>query len=352
MAGLVLDCNIFGLQRFGGISNYWAQMMSRVDEDFGVHCTFIMPRDPLFSGIPHIKAASAIAERFPNRLARFVRAPVPAGTAVFHSSYYRQPARRVGSYIVSVYDFTYERYRTGLPRLVHRLQKEAAIRAADTVLCISESTRSDLLQQLPDVNLRKVHVTPLAMASATFYPDPVEKYRVMAPYVLFVGAREGYKRFDLAVDAMRPLTGLRLGIVGAALSDEERGQLTAKLGDRWIAFGSVSNEELRQVYSNAYAFIFPSDYEGFGLPLLEAMACGCPVVAADRSSFPEVVGAAGLLAEEQTADAYSALIARLEASALRSDLIARGFERAALFGWDKTFASTAAFYREALIAAG
>ena len=132
--------------------------------------------------------------------------------------------------------------------------------------------------------------------------------------------------------------GLTLAIVGPPLADKEKAQLELALPGRWVECGGVGDNALRRLYSDAYAFMFPSDYEGFGLPILEAMACACPTVAADRSSFPEVAGNAALLAESQTAEAYSALLLRLEDDSCRAGLIAAGAERVALFDWERTFA--------------
>jgi mannosyltransferase len=183
----------------------------------------------------------------------------------------------------------------------------------------------------------------------TFFPDAKPTDVGLQNTVLFVGGRSGYKRFDLAVDAMRSLARqFILGIVGPPLGPEERAQLDSAVPGRWIHFGTVSSSRLREIYSSVYSLIFPSDCEGFGLTVLEAMSCGCPAVVANRGSLPEVGGTAVLYAEEQRSDCYSEALIRLEDGRLRKKLIAEGASRAAQFSWAETGRRTQALYTSSL----
>lgn len=295
--------------------------------------------------MPDLLASQVVREKIPTRLARYLPCPTPFGADVFHTSYYRIPARRVRRYVVTVYDFTYERYRSGLARQVHSAQKALSIRAADLAICISESTRIDLLHFYPDVDPARIVCVPLAVDTLEFYPERIGKDAIGSrPRVLFVGQRGGYKRFDLAVEAVRQLPAFELGVVGPHLASEERDYLQHRLPGRWVAFELPDLSKLRRLYSSAHAFIYPSDYEGFGLPILEAMACGCPVIASNRSSFPEVAGSAALLAGEQSAECYASLIESLNDIENRAALVALGQERAKQFSWDETISQTLALY--------
>lgn len=341
---LVLDSIIFGLQRFGGISNFWVRLIeASVRSDWSRPVELLMPRSILTREMPDVSGATIHTEVLPQRLSRYLPALVPASPAVFHTSYYRRPRGRVDRYITSVYDFTYERYFSYLPRTVHHLQKGASIQAADISVCISDATRADLLSHFPKVDPARTCVIPLGVDRSRFYPE--RGAHKGAAYVLFVGQRTGYKRFDLAIDALSLAPGLTLVIVGPPLTQRETERLEQTLPGRWIKHDGVGGEALRRLYSDAYAFMFPSDYEGFGLPILEAMACGCPTIAANRSSFPEVAGDAALLAEDQTAEAYAHLLTELEDDALRAQLIAAGTERVALFDWERTFSRLWECYR-------
>lgn len=342
---VALDCIIFGLQRMGGVSNYWNKLIESAAISSRLGLRLILPSHSLQAECPAGRYPLPLvsSERSPPQLARYLPVNVPEGTDVFHTSYYRLPGRKVHGYVVSAYDFTYERYRHGLARFVHSKQKLSSIRHADAVLCISHSTRRDLLEYCPAANPANLHVTHLGVDHDAFFPDPPAA-DAAATTVLFVGQRDDYKRFDLAVDAVRQLRHLRLGIVGPPLKPAERDTLVKALGTRWHEFGPVRQQVLRQLYSSAFAFVFPSDYEGFGLPVLEAMACGCPVVAANRSSLPEVGADAALYASEQDAQAYAHQLTRLEDASLRQGMIGAGIARATSFTWSRTFERTLNVY--------
>ena len=335
LSKLVLDCIIFGLQRFGGISNFWARLVEASGTASIDEVVLLMPRSIRAHAMPEISGSALYTERLPTRLSRYLPAGGVGRGAVFHTSYYRRPYQSVDRYITSVYDFTYERYFSTLPKLVHHRQKGASIAAADLSVCISEATRADLLSFFPKVDPGKTRVIPLGVDRSQFYPD--HGPHMGPPYVLFVGQRSRYKRFDLAVDAVALTTGLTLAIVGPPLLDDEKMQLERTLPGRWIEHGGVDSDKLRRLYSDAHAFIFPSDYEGFGLPILEAMACGCPTVAANRSSFPEVAGNAALLADSQHPESYSTLLSQLEHDDTRHQLVGAGHSQVELFEWSKTF---------------
>ena len=343
---ITLDCIIFGLQRFGGISNYWARLVDYMSVESALGGGLVLPKHVSYREFENIWSQRMPVQRefLDARISRYLHGSTVGDTGVFHTSYYRLPNKQVNRYVVSVYDFTYERYRTGLARFVHERQKWASIRRADAVLCISDSTRRDVLEFCSDVNPEKLHVTHLGVDRNTFYPDPAGSSDANGQLVLFVGQRGGYKRFDLAVEAVRHLPRLTLGIVGPALNDTERAFLRSRLGTRWHVFGPISTTDLRWLYSSVFAFIYPSDYEGFGLPILEAMACGCPVVVANRSSFPEVGGGAAYYSVSQTGESYAALLHSLDSVSEREAGIRRGIARASEFDWIKTLNKTKAVY--------
>jgi mannosyltransferase len=345
---VTLDGIVFGLQTYGGISNYWGRLVRHLNTVPEINTHIVLPKRLKYAEYDAKWEArsSKRTERLPAAATRYFDVTIDKPCDIFHSSYYRIPADKSTKYVVTVYDFIYERYRQGPARWIHTHQKLRSIRRADAIICISQATREDVLRNVPDIDPSRVHVVYLGVDQSMFFPDQSDHSTEMQGTVLFVGQRGGYKRFDLAVDALVLCPELLLGIVGPALLRQEIEILESRLPGRWHLYGSVSSSELRKLYSSAFAFIFPSDYEGFGLPILEAMACGCPVVAAHTASLPEVGGGAALYALEQRADMFAVALNRLQNSTTdRQAVIDHSLMHATMFSWDRTFNSTFAHYQ-------
>lgn len=340
---IVLDGIIFGLQKHGGISNYWARLTEHL---LSREVQLVVPRtvhaadyQPAWDGQLNLHR-----ETLPVQLSRYLTCSGEAAD-VFHTSYYRLPRRRPKRYVVTCYDFIYERHRRGLSRFVHSQQKMRSLAAADRIACISSYVRDQLLSFLPFVDPQQAVAIPLGVDHGSFFSEVQAPDGELARTVLYVGRREGYKRFDLAVSAVRACSSeIHLGIVGPPLADSEIQNLRTALPGRWRHLGAVDTGALRRIYSSAFAFIYPSDDEGFGLPMLEAMACGCPVVASSRGSLPEVGGEAAVFAAEQHGESYAACIERLTNTTARLEFQQLGLTRSKEFDWKYTFERTEALY--------
>jgi mannosyltransferase len=345
---VTLDAIVFGLQAYGGISNYWDRLIAYMDAAPNVDSHVVLPRRIQYAGYnpqshPH---SSTRTELIPPSVSRYLYVRSDGPCDVFHSSYFRLPMTRSCRYVVTVYDFIYERFGHGLARWVHSHQKRQSIRHADAVICISRATRTDVLHYVPDVEPSRVHVVHLGVDHKAFFPEHHGESSELENVVLYVGQRRAHKRFDLAVEAIAQCGDLSLGIVGPPLSPEEVEWLESRLRGRWRFFGSVPSSRLRQLYSAAFAFIFPSDYEGFGLPILESMACGCPVVAAHTASLPEVGGTAALYAVEQRPESFAAALSELQASTIdRQNRMAAGLRHVSGFSWTRTLDATLAIFQ-------
>jgi alpha-1,3-rhamnosyl/mannosyltransferase len=246
--------------------------------------------------------------------------------------------------VLTVQDLSFERFpgvMSRRDRFYFRTFVPRSARRADRVLTGSDWTRQDLMERY-DVRSEHITVTPYGF-DPVFRPDGPRNEG--PPYALFVGALERRKEPDLALRALGELDALHLVFAGPnrGLESELRQEARARgLVGRVEFAGHVPREELAALYRGASALVFPSRYEGFGLPVLEAMASGTPVVATPSSSIPEVAGDAAILVEPDAA----ALAAGLRrAMAERERLSAAGLERAARFSWTETARLTADVYQ-------
>ena len=265
-----------------------------------------------------------------------------------HFNYVVPPAYR-GPAVVTVHDLSFERDPSLMgprDRLVFRTFVPRSARRADRVLAVSERTKRDLVERY-GIAEEKIVVTPNGV-DPVFRPNGGAPER--SPYALFVGGIQPRKDPLSAIEALGLLNGnLSLVLVGAEKrgGDEVRSAIR-RLGleQRVELAGHLEREELAALYRGAACLVFPSRYEGFGLPVLEAMASGTPVVAAAAGAVPEVAGDAAILVDPGDPSALAAGIER--ALADRDRLVAAGLERARQFSWAETARLTLATYRELL----
>ncbi len=282
---------------------------------------------------------------------------------LLHSPDFIPPAFGARRFVVTVHDLNfiyYPQFLTAESRRYYAGQIEWAVRKANHILADSEATRSDLVRLL-DVPPDKVTTVHLA-ADPAFRPLPpsavrttLSRYGLEPGYLLFVGTLEPRKNLPGLFAAYRRLreggaTDAPLVVVGGkgwlyeeVFSAVERLSLTEHV--RFLH--GVPGADLPALYNGAVLLTLPSFYEGFGLPALEAMACGTPVVVSDRGSLPEVVGDAGVLVDPEDPDRIAeGLAAVLGDPTLRERLAARGKARAADFTWEKTARKTLEIYRQ------
>jgi len=247
---------------------------------------------------------------------------------------------------VTVYDMIHERFPEQFgPRDVIPSSKRPWCEAADVVFAISSTTRDDLLERF-DLPPEKVVVTPLGVTIVEPRPGPLPFDD--RPWALYVGERAvPYKNWRTVLDALEAL-GPELGLacVGPPASDSEQRELAARGLTSRVRFVDGDDRDLARLYRAASVFVYPSLFEVFGLPPLEAMAHGCPVVAARAGPMPEVLGDAAVFFDPTSVDDLADALTQTTADHDRvAQLRARGYARSASFTWQRTVDATLSGYR-------
>lgn len=281
---------------------------------------------------------------------------------LYHSPYYLMPYSLTCPSVVTMHDLIpmlLPEYSSRRARWVFRWLVSLALRTSSHTITGSQATRDDILARF-SVAPDSLTVVPLA-ADPDFTVQPADtvhnlrqRYRLWDPFVLYVGSNQRHKNLVRLVEAWAEVAThyphTTLAIAGSWIPTLPEARIRAEelgLGEnviRWL--GPISEKDLPAFYGAASLFVFPSLYEGFGLPVIEAMACGVPVVCSNASSLPEVVGDCALQFDpHQTASIAKALTRALGDEALRKDLRERGLARAATFSWERTARETLVIYR-------
>lgn len=288
----------------------------------------------------------------PSRWWSLVHFPLLArrlGASVTHVQYTLSPLARGG--VTTVHDISFfigPDWFKPRDRLVLQRTVPASIRRAKAVITVSETGKREIEQWIP-AGRDKTTVTYNACPSWIHPVDPeptLKELGVEQPYVLTVGTRWPRKNMQLAIDAADLLSS---DLPHALVVTGKAGWGSQELGKRGRATGYVSNEQLCALYSGASAYLAPSRHEGFGIPLLEAFRCGCPVLCSSGGALPEVAGdAARVMNSWEAADWAAELSSMLRDSGNLLDLRQRGYERERQFTWEETARRTLAVYMGAM----
>ena len=288
------------------------------------------------------------------------------GVTLFHATEHLLPRLTHARSVFTLHDVAYLRYpqyHLLQNRLYLSLMMPRFLARAGAVICVSEHTRQDALHYYPRLNPAKLHVVPEGV-EPRFRPPartgdlvPIRaKYGLPQRFILYVGTIEPRKNLPVLLEAYAALRQ-HLPEVGLVIAGG-KGWLYASffqalrrlgLEQQVILTGHIPEADLPALMASARVFAFPSEFEGFGLPPLEAMACGVPVACSNASSLPEVVGDAALLVPPQDAHAWQAALYNLLTDVdLRSDLRLRGLTRARQFTWDRAARQTLEVYQRVL----
>jgi glycosyltransferase involved in cell wall biosynthesis len=367
---IVFDHQTFTLQSYGGISRYYVRLMQELLA-LGREVEVIAPihRNRYLKDLPREYVYGFELERFPPRTGRLMMLinnqlseikMRSMNIDLLHETYYstKSLCTSVRGRVITVYDMIHEKYASEFSARDRTTEyKRIAVDRADHVICISHSTKKDLCE-IFDVPEHKVTVVHLGFERferrAIDVPVPTTAI-VKRPFLLYVGSRGGYKNFSRMLKAVASRPSLKNGFdivaFGGGPFNAAEHSLIDTLGfvSHTVTQMAGGDDVLADLYSQAAAFVYPSVYEGFGLPPLEAMALNCPVVASNSSSMPEVVGDAGEYFDPLDIEAQCEAICKVVFDTQRrSQLIDLGRQRLPHFSWERCALESQAVYRQVL----
>lgn len=353
---ITVDGLTFEMQPLGGISQIFRECIPRIC-DAGARVTLCtasgtqqpIPEHPRLNQV-EVRSFPALSRPEGRRIPvaawwrrRILARPLRGReSSIWQSSYYTLPPQGwAGPRVVIVADLIYELFPHLLDSpgdALFRKQKRDCILSADTIICISETTKRDI-QNIFDLGSTPVHVVHLA-ASDVYAMEPIPEREASAtPFFLYVGGRSSYKNFVTVLEALTqldPPARPQLLVAGAPFSKAEADDIAAKGLAETVKYADRPSErELAGLYSQATAFIYPSLYEGFGIPLVEALTRGCPIVASDIPSSREIAREAATYFDPsnpaELAAALRDIVENDDPSTPRQP-----HARARDFSWDKT----------------
>ena len=361
---VLLDNIIFNLQKIGGISNYWYNL---IRESVGNNNIFYF-EDNCYLEKNYYRNSLKLPTDFiikdksknPLKLKRYSPVKITKKSFdVFHSSYYRYDMGNIKN-VITVYDFMYEKYfpKYSIRRLIHSFQKYQAIKYSNYIIGISKNTLNDMLKYFPEFKNKKMRVIYLGI-NDDFYPVEKKNNFIIIQnhklyynsYFFYFGNRKGYKNFGLLIKAYSNLMKNnknipKLIVAGGGCFNKEEMKLLRekKVLSNTIKLKEIDNNELNLLYNYCSGFIYPSLYEGFGMPVLEAMQAGAPVICSNSSSIPEVAGEAAILVDPTDVFALEKSLFGILDNNTRKNLIYLGYKQSRKFSWDKMYKETLEAY--------
>ena len=369
---ILYDHQTFSLQKYGGISRYFFELIREIGrtEDIDVELALkyskneylqqseTWARTPMRAGAFQARMVSIGSKtlkldlKYKLNMDASAKKVAEKDYTLFHPTYYDNYfLKHIGDkpIVLTVFDMIHELYPEMTLTNKTMVWKRTLLERADEIIAISANTKKDILE-LYDIDPSKIHVIYLATslkAPERRIEEPSERQR----YLLFVGNRGWYKNFYFYLQAIAPILiqDKSLNIVCAGGGDFDQSELNffKNLGlENRIKYSGANDTQLLQHYTNALAFVFPSTNEGFGIPVLEAISCGCPCIVSRAASIPEVGGDAAIYFDPKNVISIREATERVITDEnLRKNMREQGLRHASNFSWQKTVKETADVYR-------
>lgn len=338
------DNIVYYLQSSGGGSVYWYELTKRLALLNHFKINFIeykfLEMNFLSEKRKKISRVNIIYSFFKPLVASLIPFyKYERGKYIFHSSYYRYSICKNAINVITIHDFIPEKYFNGLSKYIAIYRKKMAIKYASGIICVSKNTYDDLRCFYPSIIKKQIEVIYNGVSNEYFLLNN----KNIKKEILFIGKRDQYKNFDIAVKVVSQLKDFTLIIIGKPLTKNEL-EYISKYNIKFKILSNVENSKLNEIYNESFCLLYPSSYEGFGIPVIEAMKAGCPVVALDASSVAEISGGAALLAKDLSVLEFLELIKSLDNIEYRNQVIEKGLKNASKFSWETTASKTANFY--------
>ncbi|NIJ45769.1 glycosyltransferase involved in cell wall biosynthesis [Wenyingzhuangia heitensis] len=373
---LLIDPQVFNFQKYGGISRYYTEIFSRIEKQtnnkiinpiynsrniYFNESILIGPKQILHNFIYLLMKllGKNLRDYYDKKNIKKTISKLTKGEFdVFVTTYYNPYfLDYIGDkpFVVTVYDMIHELFPEYFQDDSFNVvqNKEILLKKASKIIAVSKNTKKDILRFYPEIDEKKIEVV--------YHGQSIKKSDFNIPsiklpqkYILYVGSRATYKNFEFFLDSVTPIlkndASISVLFAGAGeFTEEECGKFKALGIMNQVNQYDFKENELGTIYNKALCFVFPSKYEGFGIPVLEAMYCGCPVVLTNYSSFPEVSDNAGVYYEKDSVeDLRDKIVMLINNSEKRKKHIDLGYKRIQLFNWDIATEECSKVYKSVL----